>query len=580
MILSKKSFSRLSFILSLIGIITVVSDFGYKKSQSIENLIDGFYFVVLGTGLINSILRYIENRGYGNSRIKIFDIVFSVFTVWLFYNYLFVGTPFRTDLILENPIWIQFGVIVTFFKELSGKTLNLKKTFINPAQIFILSFLTIILTGALLLTLPNATTKGISFIDALFTSTSAVCVTGLAVLDTGKDFTLFGQIIIMLLIQIGGLGILTISSYFSYFFKEETTYENQLILSDMTSSRKIGEVFATLKSIVVITLYIEIFCAVFIYFSLEASKFKSEFDHIFFSIFHSVSAFCNAGFSTLSNSLYESEFRYNYTFHLIVILLFVLGGLGFNIVENIVNYFKYKIRNIFFVRKVKVKPWVINMNSRINLITTGLISLIAFIVFYFLEYNNTLQEHDGYGKIVTALFGATTPRTAGFNSVDSAAMTMPTILIVMFLMWVGASPQSTGGGIKTSTIAVATLNLLSIAKGKTRIEIFRREISDNSIRKAFATISLSLIAVGFGTLFLSSFENDKSLISLAFECFSAYGTVGMSLGITAKLSEASKLVIITLMFLGRISLLTLLIAVFTKVRHKNYRYPHEDILIN
>ena len=220
------------------------------------------------------------------------------------------------------------------------------------------------------------------------------------------------------------------------------------------------------------------------------------------------------------------------------------------------------------------------MNSRINLITTGLISLIAFIVFYFLEYNNTLQEHDGYGKIVTALFGATTPRTAGFNSVDSAAMTMPTILIVMFLMWVGASPQSTGGGIKTSTIAVATLNLLSIAKGKTRIEIFRREISDNSIRKAFATISLSLIAVGFGTLFLSSFENDKSLISLAFECFSAYGTVGMSLGITAKLSEASKLVIITLMFLGRISLLTLLIAVFTKVRHKNYRYPHEDILIN
>jgi trk system potassium uptake protein TrkH len=580
MILSKQSFSRISFILSLIGIITVVSDFGYKKSQHIENLIDGFYFFVLGTGFVSALVRYFENRKQGNIRIKIFDILFSVFTIWLFYNYLFVGAPFRTDLLLENPIWIQFGVIVTFFKELSGKTLNLKKTIVNPAQIFILSFLTIILAGTLLLKLPNATTHGISFIDALFTSTSAVCVTGLAVLDTGKDFTLFGQIIIMFLIQIGGLGILTISSYFSYFFKEETTYENQLILSDMTSSGKIGEVFATLKSIVLITLFIEVFCAILIYFSLEPAKFNSEFEHIFFSVFHSVSAFCNAGFSTLSNSLYEAEFRYNYSFHLIIILLFVLGGLGFNIVENIVNYFKYKVRNIFFVRKVKNKPWVLNINSRINLITTGLITLVAVIVFYFLEYNNTLQEHSGYGKIVTALFGATTPRTAGFNSIDSAAMTMPAILVVMFLMWVGASPQSTGGGIKTSTIAIATLNLLSIAKGKTRIEIFRREISDISLRKAFATISLSLIAVGFGTLFLSRFENDKSLISLAFECFSAYGTVGMSLGITAKLSEASKLIIILLMFLGRISLLTLLIAIFRKVRHKNYRYPHEDILIN
>lgn len=428
--------------------------------------------------------------------------------------------------------------------------------------------------------LPNATYDGISYLDALFTSTSAVCVTGLAVVDTGTHFTLFGQTILMVLIQVGGLGILTITSYFSYFFKGGTSYENQLALSDLTSAKKLGEVFSTLKYIILITFGIELFAGILIYISIDSSNFDSQSEQLFFAVFHSISAFCNAGFSTLTNSLSETGFRFNYLFQLVIIFTFVIGGLGFPIIVNILTYLKYKTFTLFSSQKTKYRPWVLNLNSRITLVTTLSISLIAFVIFYFLEYNNTLAEHNGFGKMVTALFGATTPRTAGFNTIDTAAMTFPTLMMVFFLMWIGASPQSTGGGIKTSTFAIAILNILSLAKGKTRIEIFRREIADISVRRAFAIISLSLIVIGLAIMSIYMFEPEKDLMGIAFECFSAYSTVGLSLGITGDLSIAGKLVIIIVMIVGRVSMLSLVIAVFKKIKHMNYRYPTEEIIIN
>jgi trk system potassium uptake protein len=205
---------------------------------------------------------------------------------------------------------------------------------------------------------------------------------------------------------------------------------------------------------------------------------------------------------------------------------------------------------------------------------------VAFVAFYVLEYYNTLAEHTGFGKVVTALFGATTPRTAGFNTIDTASMTFPTLMMVFLLMWIGASPQSTGGGIKTSTFAIATLNILSLAKGKSRIEIFRREIADISVRRAFAIISLSLIVIGTAIVLLALFEPGKKLVDIAFECFSAYSTVGLSMGITGSLSMYSKMTLVVVMFVGRISMLTMVIAVFNKIKQKNYSYPKEEITIN
>ncbi|WP_317235294.1 potassium transporter TrkG [Niabella ginsengisoli] len=299
-------------------------------------------------------------------------------------------------------------------------------------------------------------------------------------------------------------------------------------------------------------------------------------------MFHAVSAYCNAGFSTLSQSIYETGFRFNYTLQLIIVATFVLGGLGFPIVVNITSYLKHKV--LYFLRfnsKIKNhKPWMLNINSRITLVTTLSLTATAFVFFLILEYNNTLAEHSLYGKLVNALFGAATPRTAGFNSVDMTALAFPTIMITFLLMWIGASPASTGGGIKTSTFAIATLNILSLAKGKQRIEIFRREIADISVKRAFATIALSLIIIGFGVILITIFDPEKGLLNIAFECFSAYSTVGLSLGITGSLSTASKLVVIVVMFVGRVSMLSIIVAIFKKIKHKNYRYPSEEITIN
>lgn len=575
-----KLFYRIAFWISLIGLIAVITDFGFNQNSATQKFVDRFYFLVIGIGVISTSARYLKNKELLKRKVFIFDIISVCFSFWVFYQYLFIGVPFETDLLLNNHIWIQLAVIFTVIREFSELKINFKRTVLNPAQLFILSFLVIILIGSFLLILPNATYDRISYLDALFSSTSAVCVTGLVVVDTGTHFTLFGQTIIMILIQVGGLGILTFASYFSYFFKGGTSYENQLALSDMTSSKKLGEVFSTLKYIILITFGIELFAGILIYTSIDSSNFASQSDQLFFSAFHSISAFCNAGFSTLNSSLYDVGFRFNYYLQLVIILTFVLGGLGFPIVVNILKYLKYKIITLFSSKKSKYRPWVLNLNSRITLVTTLSISLIAFIMFYFLEYNNTLAEHNGFGKMVTALFGATTPRTAGFNTVDTSAMAFPTLMMVFLLMWIGASPQSTGGGIKTSTFAIATLNILSLAKGKSRIEIFRREIADVSVRRAFAIISLSLVVIGFAIMFIAMFDPEKQLKDIAFECFSAYSTVGLSLGITGDLSSASKLVIIVVMFVGRISMLSLVIAVFKKVKHKNYSYPKEVITIN
>ncbi len=573
---------RIALWTSILGITAIIADFGFAQSEIAKRFLEGTYFAVLGVGIVSTFVRYFKNYKRIKRKVFIFDLISVSFTFWVFYLYLFVGVPFETDLLLENPIWVRIAVLFTFIREFSEIRFNYKRTLLNPAQLFVASFLVIIFLGTLLLMVPNATHEGISFIDALFTSTSAVCVTGLIVVDTGSYFTEFGQIIIMLLIQTGGLGILTFASYFSYFFRGGATYENQLVLSDMTSSKKISDVFSTLKYIILITFSIELVSGLLIYSSLELDHFESRYDEIFFSAFHAVSAFCNAGFSTLPDSLYQEGFKYNYYLQIIVILSFVLGGLGFPIVANIINYVKYRLKKLlsFGGKKVGYRPWVMNLNSRITLVTTLSISAVAFVAFFLLEYENTLAEHSGIGKVVTALFGATTPRTAGFNSIDTSAMLFPTTMMVFLLMWIGASPASTGGGIKTSTFAVATLNILSLAKGKSRIEVFRREIADVSVRRAFAIISLSLIVIGSGIMLIALFDSDKSLINIGFECFSAYSTVGLSLGITADLSEVSKLIIIVIMFVGRVSMLTIVIAVFRKIKHQNYRYPTEEITMN
>jgi potassium uptake TrkH family protein len=578
-----KRIARIPIVVSILAIIAFFYDFGFEHQPDIKGFLISVYLISIFVGIVSLAVRYFF-KGY-RPRLKSspFDFVLFLFLIFILlnqYGYFTNNLPG----ILNQKIWLYAAVFLVFIREFSALKVELRKAYLNPAQLFVLSFLTLIILGSFLLLLPKATVSGIGLIDALFTSTSAVCVTGLVVVDTGSSFTEFGHIIIALLIQLGGLGIMTFASYFSYFFKGGSSYENQLALRDITNAEKISDVFSILKKIIVLTFLIEGTGALLIFETLDSSVIPSVYDRVFFSGFHAISGFCNAGFSTLQNSFYEDAFQLNYPLHLIISFLIILGGLGFPIVFNLFRYLKLKVITafLFLLRRKNTitTPRLININTRIVLITSLVLTVLGAVAFYILEYNNTLASHNQIGKVVTAFFGSVTTRTAGFNTVDTGALNLHTILIMMFLMWVGASPASTGGGIKTSTFAVAILNTISIARGKTRLELFNREIPNTSVERAYAIILLSIFVISISILLISFFDSDKGLLNISFECISAYATVGLSRGITADLSSASKLVLTLTMFIGRVSMLTLLIALFKRVSTEAYRLPSENILIN
>jgi len=574
---------RISLIISLLALFMLIYEFGFESSFVESKIAFQFYILTIVVGVIFIIGRYINNKHRPQTRVLIIDVLLIIFLFFQILNLL--------NIIESNNYFFRYKGISTFFavffifiRELFVIQVPLKHFAVNPAQLFITSFFSLIIFGSLLLLLPNATHEGIEVIDALFTSTSAVCVTGLIVVDTGSYFTLFGQFVILFLIQAGGLGIMTFASYFGYFFKGGASYETQLLLYDFTNTEKLGDVLKTLKRIILITFIIEAIGAILIFYSIEKIEFYSFSERLFFSVFHSISGFCNAGFSTLENSFYELPFRFNYSLHLIIAALIILGGIGFPIVFNLLKYLKIKtihiVKKIFQQKENVHVPWIININTRIVVATTFVLILFGFVMFFVLEYDNTLSEHGLYGKIVASFFGSLTTRTAGFNTVDTSMLNIPVILVVLFLMWIGASPGSTGGGIKTSTLAIAVLNFVSIAKGRKRIEFLQREISQVSVNRASAIMILSILVIFISTFGIHIFDSDKGLLGIFFEVVSAHSTVGLSRGITDSLSNPSKFILILTMFVGRVSMLTLLIALFRKTSIYNYRYPKEDVLIN
>jgi Trk-type K+ transport system membrane component len=368
----------------------------------------------------------------------------------------------------------------------------------------------------------------------------------------------------------------------AYALGGNTSFKAQLAFTDIMSRRKIGNIMHFVYQVVLLTLLFEAIGAVGIYLSLDDGLFIRKIDQIFFSIFHSVSAFCNAGFSTYTNGLYEPAVRFNYTLQIFVAVLIILGGMGFPILFNLYLWITIKASNFFWYvtrqSKRKYMANVIMLNSRLALVVSGVLLCLGFLAYIVFEQAATLSQHPSLaGKLVTAFFGSVTPRTAGFNTVDLTAMSLPMITIYLLLMWVGASPGSTGGGIKTTTAGVAVLNLVSIIKGKDRAEIFRSEISFQSIRRAFAIIILSLLFIGITISALAFADGEKGIIKIAFEAFSAISTVGLSLGITAQLSSFSKLVLIVAMLIGRVGAITLVVIFVRQSKQLYYRYPKEDI---
>ncbi len=470
---------------------------------------------------------------------------------------------------------------VIFLIELSKRSLKVLQKF-NPSLLFLASFILLIIIGALLLLLPSATYNRISLTDAFFTSTSAVCVTGLITVDTATTFTLFGKTVILGLMQAGGLGIMTFTTFFGIFFTGSSSFKDQLAIKDMINSETFSEIFKTLIKIIVFTFVIEFIGFLLIWFSLDNSL-SIDAENIKFSVFHSVSAFCNAGFSTKSAGLMDASIQHNYLLHIVIALLIIAGGIGFPILLNYYKLIKHLFYNFGRMLKGKAyahKPHIINVNTRLVIITTTILLVFGTVMFLLFEHNHALNNYKWDKKIVYAFFASVTSRTAGFNTVDYSTLLPITLMLTIFLMWIGASPSGTGGGIKTSTFAIAILNIFSFARGKNRIEVWRREISLQSVRKAFAVMFLSLMLVGTSITLVSLFNPELDFIKVVFECFSAFGTVGLSMGITPQLSVASKWVIIITMFLGRVGTLTLFVAFIRKVTALKYKYPTDEIIIN
>lgn len=434
----------------------------------------------------------------------------------------------------------------------------------SPTQILALGFMVIILVGALLLSLPISTSKRTSMglINALFQATSAVCVTGLTVVNTARDLSLFGQLITIILVQIGGLGFMTMATMIFLVAGKRITLRERLIMQEALNYFSIQGVVRLTKNILATTFILEGIGAVFLAF-----RFIPMFGWIkgiYFSIFHSVSAFCNAGFDLMGNSLldFPGDILINFT----IMSLIILGGLGFTVMGDV------------FHHKFQFRKW--SLHSKLVVLSTIILLLSGFLFFFIMEYNNVLANFSFKDKLIASMFHSVTVRTAGFYSIPLEEITEASKFFTIILMFIGASPASTGGGIKTVTAMVIILTVKSVIEGKDDIEVFRRRIPYAIANRALAITVISLGVLIFVTIIFSIME-PYPFIDLLFQTSSALGTVGVASFDNSKLSNISKLLTILCMYTGRAGPLTLTLALAKRQSsNKNLiHYPEDRIMV-
>ncbi len=445
----------------------------------------------------------------------------------------------------------------------SERAIFRKKTVLTPNQVLVLSFLLIILIGTYLLQLPMATVREepIALIDALFTATSATCVTGLIVLNTGSDFSLFGQWIILILFQIGGLGIMLFSTMFSFLLGKKISLRQRLIMQESLNQFSIGGLVRLAKNILIFTVFFEGLGTIFLYLNWKQAD--NAHSSIFLSFFHAVSAFCNAGFSLFNNSLeqYFSHFGIN----IIFMILIIFGGIGFLVLAELVEFPKRKR---------------LSLHSKLVLVITVILLVGGTLGILLLENQNvtTLRDYPLKDKILSAAFQSTTARTAGFNTIPIGKMGNAALLLIIIFMFIGASPTSTGGGIKTTTFCVAFLWMYFTLKGRRHLYLFQRQIPETVVNKAWVIFMLAMSWVMVMTLLLAYFE-DFDFIELLFEVISAFGTVGLSTGITSSLSSIGKAIIILTMFVGRLGPLAMALSLILNRQAESIQYPKDYVMV-
>jgi len=436
---------------------------------------------------------------------------------------------------------------------------------LTPYQILALGFAGLIFTGAILLSLPIASTsgQGTNFIDALFTSTSAVCVTGLVVVDTGTHFSLFGQSVIIVLIQAGGLGFMTMATLIALVIGKKIQLRERLIMQEALNQLTVAGIVRLTRYIIKTTLLIE-----FIGGTILALRWYPEMGEraIYFGYWHAISSFCNAGFDLFGG--FQSLTRYvdDIIVNLTVSLLIILGGIGFTVIYDI-----WQNRRLSGL----------SLHTKVVLSSSGFLILFGMLVILVFEMNNpaTLGELSWQGKLLSSYFQSVSPRTAGYNTVDIGQMQSATIFFIVLLMFVGASPGSTGGGIKTSTASILIAAIWALLRGKNDAELFSRRINPQTIYKAFSITFMASLLVIFVTMLMTITEQ-ASFLNLLFEVVSAFGTVGLTTGITPMLTVNGKIWLIITMFAGRVGPVTLALSLALRSRKQSkVQYPEGKIMI-
>lgn len=437
---------------------------------------------------------------------------------------------------------------------------------ITPSRVLVLGFALLILLGALLLTLPQASQDGnsIPFLNAMFTSTSAVCITGLSVVDVGTTFSLFGQAVILMLIQVGGLGFMTFAALFAIILGKKITLKERLLLKEALNQVSLAGVVRLAKYVIQVSFAIEAVGALILTLCWSAEFGWSK--AFYFGLFHAVSAFNNAGFDLFGNFSSLTAYTEDVIINITIMVLIFLGGVGFTVLAGIYNYRESKL----------------TLHAKIVLQVSGILILLGAVIIFLLEYLNplTLGPLPLGTKVLASFFQAVSPRTAGFNTINLMNMHETSLLLMIMLMFIGASPGSTGGGIKTTTLAAILFFVLSTFRGKSNVVIKERTLPFEIIRKALA-IAISAALLVLLMTFILSITEEANLFRLLFEVTSAFGTVGLSLGVTPDLSSFGKLIIILTMFIGRVGLLTLVFFLSQRANKAEARikYPDEQILI-
>jgi trk system potassium uptake protein TrkH len=499
--------------------------------------------------------------------------------------------PTKAEAVEVRHFAVGIYLVIQVVAKLCRTSVNLAASGKSPTRTLIASFLVLIISGAVLLMLPRASTdENLSFVDALFTATSATCVTGLIVKDTGRDFSLMGQVVILTLIQLGGLGIVIFGAVFALLLGQALSLRESAAMQDLVSARTLSRIGNMIAFIFIGTVFIEAFGTVSLFgmWNDVPGQVANVQQQWFYSIFHSVSAFCNAGFSLFSDSFVS--YNRSWGVYVVVCPLIILGGLGFGVLYDLVNTAADRVKRFF--KKLFYKRYRLSMETpkRLRLQTKIVLSVSACLIvlgmlaiLLFERYASGSNSAEKTG-VLGALFQSVTARTAGFNTVDISSLSASSRFVLILLMFIGGSPGSTAGGIKTVTLAVVLMTAVTALRKRQEVEMFKRSVRIVVVGRAI-TITLLFVAVLFiATLALSITENSNGFImsDIMFETASALGTVGLSTGVTGPLTtltDAGKLIIIATMLIGRLGPLTLLAALTFNIKPARYNYPDEAVIV-